>query len=106
MTLFLCPFSCLQLNKENKTLKRISMLYVAKLGPDIITEEINIDDEESPTDAEVSPGGACDSVQCQQVIKGEHRRGDEVAAAFFFFTRSTNKEYQIKNIKLHCHHSL
>ncbi|KAJ7325240.1 hypothetical protein JRQ81_018260 [Phrynocephalus forsythii] len=57
-----------KLNKENKTLKRISMLYMAKLGPDIVTEEINIDDEESSTDAEGSPG-VCDSVQCQQVIK-------------------------------------
>ncbi|KAF7253243.1 Shootin-1 [Varanus komodoensis] len=60
-----------KLSKENKTLKRISMLYMAKLGPDIITEEINIDDEDTSTDTEVSPG-ACDSVQCQQVIKGEH----------------------------------
>uniref|UniRef100_A0A670IEB4 Shootin-1 n=1 Tax=Podarcis muralis TaxID=64176 RepID=A0A670IEB4_PODMU len=57
-----------KLNKENKTLKRISMLYMAKLGPDIITEEINIDDEESSTDTEGSPG-ACDSVLCQQMIK-------------------------------------
>lgn len=46
------------------------MLYMAKLGPDIITEEINIDDGESCTDTEVSPG-ACDSMECQQVIKGE-----------------------------------
>ncbi|XP_042312966.1 shootin-1 [Sceloporus undulatus] len=57
-----------KLNKENKTLKRISMLYMAKLGPDIITEEINIDDDESSTDTEGSPG-ACDSLKCQQVIK-------------------------------------
>ncbi|XP_061491869.1 shootin-1 isoform X2 [Rhineura floridana] len=58
-----------KLNKENKTLKRISMLYMAKLGPDIITEEINIDDEESSTDIEGSPG-TCDSVLCQQMKKG------------------------------------
>ncbi|KAG8135579.1 hypothetical protein E2320_008606 [Naja naja] len=57
-----------KLSKENKTLKRISMLYMAKLGPDIITEEINIDDGESCTDTEGSPG-ACDSMECQQVIK-------------------------------------
>ncbi|XP_032080878.1 shootin-1 [Thamnophis elegans] len=57
-----------KLNKENKTLKRISMLYMAKLGPDIITEEINIDDGESCTDTEVRPG-ACDSMECQQIIK-------------------------------------
>ncbi|XP_015997992.1 shootin-1 isoform X1 [Rousettus aegyptiacus] len=57
-----------KLNKENKTLKRISMLYMAKLGPDVITEEINIDDEDSSTD----PDGAaetCVSVQCQKQIK-------------------------------------
>ncbi|KAF3827952.1 hypothetical protein GH733_001187 [Mirounga leonina] len=43
-----------KLNKENKTLKRISMLYMAKLGPDVITEEINIDDEDVSTDPEGS----------------------------------------------------
>lgn len=45
------------------------MLYMAKLGPDVITEEINIDDEDSSTD----PDGAaetCVSVQCQKQIKG------------------------------------
>ncbi|XP_026560620.1 shootin-1 [Pseudonaja textilis] len=57
-----------KLSKENKTLKRISMLYMAKLGPDIITEEINIDDGELCTDTDGSPG-ACDSMECQQVIK-------------------------------------
>ena len=65
------------------------MLYMAKLGPDIITEEINIDDEESSTDVEGS-SGTCDSVQYQQVIKGEHRPGVEDVAApslcsFFFY---------------------
>ncbi|KAM3834993.1 shootin-1 isoform 2-T2 [Vipera latastei] len=57
-----------KLSKENKTLKRISMLYMAKLGPDIITEEINIDDGESCMDTEGSPE-ACDSMGCQQIIK-------------------------------------
>lgn len=59
-----------QLNKENKTLKRISMLYMAKLGPEIITEEINIDEDDSSTDTEAN-SGSCSSVQCQQQIKGE-----------------------------------
>uniref|UniRef100_A0A8D1NQG1 Shootin-1 n=1 Tax=Sus scrofa TaxID=9823 RepID=A0A8D1NQG1_PIG len=57
-----------KLNKENKTLKRISMLYMAKLGPDVITEEINIDEDDSAMD----PAGAaetCVSVQCQKQIK-------------------------------------
>lgn len=45
------------------------MLYMAKLGPDVITEEINIDDEDVSTD----PDGAaesCVSIQCQKQIKG------------------------------------
>lgn len=64
-------FVTFQLNKENKTLKRISMLYMAKLGPEIITEEINIDEDESSTDTEAT-SGSCNSVHCQQQIKGEH----------------------------------
>lgn len=60
-----------QLNKENKTLKRISMLYMAKLGPEIITEEINIDEDDPSTDTEAN-SGSCNSVHCQQQIKGKH----------------------------------
>lgn len=47
------------------------MLCMAKLGPEIITEEINIDEDESSTDTEDN-SGSCNSVQCQQQIKGEH----------------------------------
>ncbi|NWR76245.1 SHOT1 protein, partial [Centropus unirufus] len=57
-----------KLNKENKTLKRISMLYMAKLGPEIITEEINIDEDDSSADTEAN-SGSCSSVHCQQQIK-------------------------------------
>ncbi|KAM7103770.1 shootin-1 isoform 2-T2 [Ciconia maguari] len=57
-----------KLNKENKTLKRISMLYMAKLGPEIITEEINIDEDDSSTDTEAN-SGSCNSMHCQQQIK-------------------------------------
>uniref|UniRef100_A0ABI7WY56 Shootin-1 n=1 Tax=Felis catus TaxID=9685 RepID=A0ABI7WY56_FELCA len=57
-----------KLNKENKTLKRISMLYMAKLGPDVITEEINIDDEDASTDPE-GAAETCVSIQCQKQIK-------------------------------------
>ncbi|NXS58899.1 SHOT1 protein, partial [Brachypteracias leptosomus] len=57
-----------KLNKENKTLKRISMLYMAKLGPEIITEEINIDEDDSSTDTEAN-SGSCNSEHCQQQIK-------------------------------------
>ncbi|XP_056385560.1 shootin-1 isoform X2 [Hyla sarda] len=53
-----------KLNKENKNLKRISMLYMAKLGPEVITEEINLD-EEDPS----SEGGSCTSLDCQQKLK-------------------------------------
>lgn len=57
-----------KLNKENKTLKRISMLYMAKLGPDVITEEINIDDDDPATDTDAA-AETCVSVQCQKQIK-------------------------------------
>ncbi|XP_048647233.1 shootin-1 isoform X2 [Marmota marmota marmota] len=57
-----------KLNKENKTLKRISMLYMAKLGPDVITEEINIDEEEPAGDTD-GAAETCVSVQCQRQIK-------------------------------------
>lgn len=43
---------------------------MAKLGPDIITEEINIDDDDSSTETEGS-SGSCNSVHCQQQMKGE-----------------------------------
>ena len=42
---------------------------MAKLGTDVITEEINIDEDDSAMD----PAGAaetCVSVQCQKQIKG------------------------------------
>ncbi|KAM6182362.1 shootin-1 [Erethizon dorsatum] len=57
-----------KLNKENKTLKRISMLYMAKLGPDVITEEINIDDEDATTGTD-SAAETCISAQCQKQIR-------------------------------------
>lgn len=46
------------------------MLYMAKLGTDVITEEINLDEEET-----ASEGGGCTSVDCQQKLKGrtEHQ---------------------------------
>ncbi|XP_040291031.1 shootin-1 isoform X5 [Bufo bufo] len=50
----------LKLNKENKNLKRISMLYMAKLGPDTITEEISLDEDHTE---------ACTSLDCQQKLR-------------------------------------
>lgn len=43
---------------------------MAKLGPEIITEEINIDEDDSSTDTEAN-AGPCNSVHCQQQIKGK-----------------------------------
>lgn len=45
------------------------MLYMAKLGPDVITEEINIDEEDAGADPE-GTAEACVSVLCQKQIKG------------------------------------
>lgn len=45
------------------------MLYMAKLGPDVITEEINADDDDFSTDTEAAPE-TCVSIQCQKQIKG------------------------------------
>lgn len=45
------------------------MLYMAKLGPDVITEEINIDEEDAAADPEAA-ADTCVSVQCQKQIKG------------------------------------
>ncbi|EHB12504.1 Shootin-1 [Heterocephalus glaber] len=57
-----------KLNKENKTLKRISVLSMAKLGLDVITEEINTDDEDATTDTD-GAAETCMSVQCQKQIE-------------------------------------
>ncbi|XP_063290048.1 shootin-1 isoform X2 [Pelobates fuscus] len=56
-----------KLSKENKNLKRISMLCIAKLGPDVITKEISLDEGDSASD----DGGTavCTSLECQQIIK-------------------------------------
>lgn len=42
---------------------------MAKLGPDVITEEINIDDDDPGTDTDAA-AETCVSVQCQKQIKG------------------------------------
>ncbi|CAH2323218.1 shootin-1 isoform X1 [Pelobates cultripes] len=56
-----------KLSKENKNLKRISMLCIAKLGPDVITKEISLEEGDSASD----DGGTavCTSLECQQIIK-------------------------------------
>lgn len=45
------------------------MLYMAKLGPDVITEEINIDEDDPAGDTD-GAAETCVSVQCQRQIKG------------------------------------
>lgn len=70
------------------------MLYMAKLGPDIITEEINIDDEEMSTETEDSPA-LCDSVRCQQMLKGK-------GFLFRILWGSLFKKGEHKQIKLRC----
>ncbi|KAM3913639.1 LOW QUALITY PROTEIN: shootin-1 [Leptodactylus fuscus] len=56
-----------KLNKENKNLKRISMLYMAKLGPDAITEEIRLDEDDTATDS-------CTSLDCQDKLRDLQQR--------------------------------
>ncbi|XP_053548957.1 shootin-1 [Bombina bombina] len=57
-----------KLNKENKNLKRISMLYMAKLGPDVITEEINLDEDDPSSEGDSGTAAVCASINCQQKI--------------------------------------
>ncbi|XP_043921937.1 shootin-1-like [Protopterus annectens] len=57
------------LSKENKTLKRLSMKYQAKLGPNFITEEINIDDDDSISSSDEGSEAACSSLQYQEKLK-------------------------------------
>ncbi|KAJ8418292.1 hypothetical protein AAFF_G00140010 [Aldrovandia affinis] len=53
-----------KLNRQNKSLKRKSMLYLAHLGPEVIAE-ISIEDEETPVESEQ---GTCSFGHCQQII--------------------------------------
>ncbi|KAJ8248511.1 hypothetical protein GJAV_G00242810 [Gymnothorax javanicus] len=56
-----------KLNRQNKSLKRKSMLYLSHLGPDVLAE-ISLEDEDE-ADQEESQNGACNSsAHCQQII--------------------------------------
>ncbi|XP_073540712.1 shootin-1 isoform X3 [Phyllobates terribilis] len=57
-----------KLNKENKTLKRISMMYMAKLGPETISKEISLDPDGSEED------DGCASLDCQHKLKDLQER--------------------------------
>ncbi|XP_073412666.1 shootin-1 isoform X2 [Dendrobates tinctorius] len=51
-----------KLNKENKNLKRISMMYMAKLGPETISKEISLDPDHEED-------GGCTNLDCQHKLK-------------------------------------
>ncbi|ROJ78931.1 Shootin-1, partial [Anabarilius grahami] len=58
--------SAQQLNRQNRSLKRKSMLYMSRLGADVIAD-INLDDEDEEDQQEES-SGVCSSSHCQIVI--------------------------------------
>lgn len=55
----------LQLNRQNRSLKRKSMVFLAHLGPQAITE-INLEEE----DDEEEEDEGCSAIHCQRVISG------------------------------------
>uniref|UniRef100_W5MTN7 Shootin-1 n=1 Tax=Lepisosteus oculatus TaxID=7918 RepID=W5MTN7_LEPOC len=55
-----------KLNRENKSLKRKSMLYQSQLGPEVISA-INFEEEDSAVENEDSPV-ACSSLHCRRQI--------------------------------------
>ncbi|XP_039593186.1 shootin-1 [Polypterus senegalus] len=57
-----------KLNRQNRSLKRLSMKCMAKLGPEVLAE-INIDDGEENDDCKT-----CTSVSCQQQKKELHMK--------------------------------
>ncbi|XP_067858247.1 shootin-1 [Heptranchias perlo] len=60
-----------KLNKDNKSLKRISMLCMAKLGIETISEELSLDEDSAAdvTNIPLDKDGRCSSVECQQQIQ-------------------------------------
>ncbi|MBN3295784.1 SHOT1 protein, partial [Amia calva] len=63
-----------KLNRANKSLKRKSMLYLSRLGPEVITE-ISLEDEDAAMESEESPA-MCSSTHCQHQIKELQSRLD------------------------------
>ncbi|XP_078420777.1 shootin-1 isoform X2 [Cetorhinus maximus] len=60
-----------ELNKDNKSLKRISMLYMAKLGTETIPVELPLEEDSAinVTNATLDKDARCSSVECQQQIQ-------------------------------------
>ncbi|KAG7462549.1 hypothetical protein MATL_G00185950 [Megalops atlanticus] len=57
-----------KLNRQNRSLKRKSMLYLSRLGPEVIAE-INTEDEDEETSVESEQGTeTCSSTHCQKII--------------------------------------
>ncbi|KAJ8250609.1 hypothetical protein COCON_G00225310 [Conger conger] len=55
------------LNRQNRSLKRKSMMYLSHLGPEVIAE-ISLEDEDQLEPQESRPGTCSSSAHCQQVI--------------------------------------
>ncbi|XP_067909079.1 shootin-1 [Heterodontus francisci] len=60
-----------KLNKDNKSLKRISMVCMAKLGTETIPVELSLDEEPATdvTNMTLDKDARCSSIQCQQLIQ-------------------------------------
>ncbi|KAG9344617.1 hypothetical protein JZ751_011289 [Albula glossodonta] len=64
-----------KLNRQNKSLKRKSMLYLSHLGPEVIAEiSIEDDDKDMPAEENEEGTGTCSSGHCQQIISDEKGR--------------------------------
>ncbi|XP_035256126.1 shootin-1 isoform X2 [Anguilla anguilla] len=56
-----------KLNRQNRSLKRKSMLYLSHLGPEVITE-ISLEDEDEQEPEESQPGTCNATAHCQHII--------------------------------------
>uniref|UniRef100_W5KWK7 Shootin-1 n=1 Tax=Astyanax mexicanus TaxID=7994 RepID=W5KWK7_ASTMX len=56
-----------KLNRQNRSLKRKSMLYLAHLGADVIAD-IKLDDDEEDEDEQAAEPGICSSAHCNLII--------------------------------------
>lgn len=66
---------CLQLNHQNRSLKRKSMMLLSHLTADTITK-INLDDEEEEYGEDLQEArGVCLSPLCKTTISGIRRQG-------------------------------
>lgn len=60
-----------QLNRQNRSLKRKSMMLLSHLGPDAVTDiDLDGEDEEGDGEGLDAAGGVCASPQCRTTISG------------------------------------